>query len=109
MIFPFRSLIFRRLSLPSPSFVPTFFLSVVAVFIVNTTAVLAAQQAAGGNSRPVLQLPTPAQAAEESNLEAATQAAEARVTEAQRELPKLQAEWEPKFLEQMGRHLKFLK
>jgi hypothetical protein len=52
LIFPFRNLISRRLFLPSPSFVPSVLLSVVAVFILNTTAVLAAQQADAGNSQP---------------------------------------------------------
>jgi hypothetical protein len=54
LIFPFRNLIARRLFLPSPSFVPSVLLSVVAVFIVSTTAVLAAQQADAGNSQPVV-------------------------------------------------------
>jgi len=54
LIFPFRNLIARRLFLPSPSFVPSVLLSVVAVFIVSTTAVLAAQQADAGNLQPVV-------------------------------------------------------
>ena len=54
MIYPFRNSISRRLFLPSPSFVPSVLLSVVAVFIVNATAVLAAQQADAGNSQPAV-------------------------------------------------------
>jgi hypothetical protein len=50
LIFPFHKLISRRLFLIGPSVV----LSVVVVFVVNTTAVLAAQQADAGNSQPVV-------------------------------------------------------
>ncbi len=50
MIFPFRNLIFRRLFLFGLFVV----LSVVAMFILNTTPVLAAQQADAVNSQPVV-------------------------------------------------------
>jgi hypothetical protein len=52
--FPFRNSISRRLFLPSPSFVLSVVLSVFAVFIANTAAVLTAQQADAGNSQPAV-------------------------------------------------------
>jgi hypothetical protein len=63
LIFPNRNLIARRL----------FFigLSVVAVFMVNTTAVLAAQQGESGNSQPVVLV---ASAGEDPELNSASQA-----------------------------------
>jgi hypothetical protein len=56
LIFVFRNLISRRLFLLGPFFVPSAVLLVVAVFIVSTTAVLAAQQADAGNSQPVVRV-----------------------------------------------------
>ena len=54
MKFPFRNSISRRLFLPSPSFGPSVVLSVVALFVANTTAALTAQQADAGNSQPAV-------------------------------------------------------
>ena len=48
----------------------------------------------GGNSRPVQMLPTPAQEAQLAKLTASVTAAQQRVAAAQKELPKLEAEWE---------------
>ena len=56
----------------------------------------------GGNSRPLLTLLTPEQEKEQAKLEAALKAAEQRVTAAQKELPKLQKEWEATFSAQLG-------
>jgi mono/diheme cytochrome c family protein len=55
----------------------------------------------GGNSRPILTLPTPEQEAQQAKLEAAVTATEQRVAEAQKQLPKLQKEWETKFSTQL--------
>ena len=58
----------------------------------------------GGNSRPVLTLTTPEQEKEQAKLEAALKAAEQRVAAAQKELPKLQQEWETKFSAQLDQY-----
>lgn len=55
----------------------------------------------GGNSRPVLTLPTPEQDAEIAKLESAVSAAEQREAEARKQLPQLQKDWESKFREQL--------
>jgi hypothetical protein len=54
LLFRFRNLISRRLSLLGPSFVPSVVPSVIAVVVVTSTTVLAAQQADAGNSQPVV-------------------------------------------------------
>jgi len=51
----------------------------------------------GGNSRPVLDLPTPEQEAQTAKLETEVAAAQQRVVEAQKRLPQLQKDWETKF------------
>ncbi len=56
----------------------------------------------GGNSKPVLELPTPAEEKQENELKALVKAAEQKEGLARRELPKLQWEWELKFREQLG-------
>ncbi len=55
----------------------------------------------GGNSRPVLDLPTPDQVAQIGKLEAALKAAEQQVAAVQKQLPQLQKEWETKFSAQL--------
>jgi hypothetical protein len=55
----------------------------------------------GGNSRPVQLLPTPEQEAQIAKLEAAVDAAQKRVAEAQKQLPQLEKEWEAKFRAQL--------
>ena len=55
----------------------------------------------GGNSRPVLAVPTREQTQQRASLEAAVQAAEARVAAAQQDLPGLQAAWEAQFAAQL--------
>ncbi|MEA3208718.1 MAG: hypothetical protein QOE70_1775 [Chthoniobacter sp.] len=55
----------------------------------------------GGNSRPVLSLPTPEQEKELAKLESAAKAAEQRAAEAQKLLPRLQKEWETKLSAQL--------
>jgi mono/diheme cytochrome c family protein len=55
---------------------------------------------AGGNSRPVIFVPTAEQAAKEKSLAAAIQEAEARLAASEKELPALQAKWEPEFAKQ---------
>jgi hypothetical protein len=57
----------------------------------------------GGNSRPVLDLPTPEQEAQIAKLEAAVQSAQQHVAEAQKQLPQLQKEWEKQFSAQLER------
>ena len=59
----------------------------------------------GGNSRPVISLPTPAQEAQVAKLETAMTAAQQHVAAAQKQLPALQKEWEEKFREQMQQQL----
>lgn len=56
----------------------------------------------GGNSRPVLELPTPEQDAQIAKLEEAMKAAQQRVAEAQKQLPQLQKEWEAKYATQLN-------
>jgi hypothetical protein len=55
----------------------------------------------GGNSRPVLDLPTPEQEKQLAKLEAAVQTAQQHVAEAQKQLPQLQKEWEKQFSTQL--------
>ena len=55
----------------------------------------------GGNSRPVLALPSPEQEAQMAKLEKSVKDAEARVAAAAKELPAAQAAWEPKFRAEM--------
>jgi hypothetical protein len=55
----------------------------------------------GGNSRPVLSAPAPEQEKQFAELKAAVKAAEERVAAAGRELPALEAAWEPAFRELM--------
>ncbi len=50
----------------------------------------------GGNSRPILAVPSIEQLAEQQRLEAAVQSAEMRVAAAEKELPRLLDEWEAK-------------
>ncbi len=59
----------------------------------------------GGNSRPVLALPSPEQEAQISKLTAALKDAEAKVAAAGKELAAAQAAWEPKFRAEMARGL----
>ncbi len=59
----------------------------------------------GGNSRPVLALPTPEQEVQISKLTAALKDAEAKVATASKELAAAQAAWEPKFRAEMERGL----
>ena len=56
----------------------------------------------GGNSRPVLVLPTPEEEQRLGVLEAALKAAEVQVAEAVKALPALQAGWEKTFLQQLN-------
>ncbi len=56
----------------------------------------------GGNSRPILDLPSPEQEAQVAKLEAAVAAAQLRVAEAQKRLPQLQKEWETKFTAELN-------
>jgi hypothetical protein len=60
----------------------------------------------GGNSRPVLLLPSAEQELRIAKLEQAVAAAEAGVTIAKKELPAAQASWEPKFRSQMQGNIK---
>ena len=53
----------------------------------------------GGNSRPVLPLPSPGEEKEQAKLEAALAASQQRVAAVAGELPKLQGEWETGFRE----------
>ena len=62
----------------------------------------AAEKRNGGNSRPVLALPTPADEAEAARLEEAVQAADQRVTNAEQELLKQQGDWEAGLLRQLA-------
>jgi hypothetical protein len=55
----------------------------------------------GGNSRPVLALPTPAQEKKLAELKAAVMAAEQRVAAATSQVPAAQAAWEKKMREQL--------
>ncbi|MEQ1853563.1 MAG: PSD1 and planctomycete cytochrome C domain-containing protein, partial [Chthoniobacteraceae bacterium] len=57
----------------------------------------------GGNSRPVLALPTPEQEARIAKLEKSVKDAEAGVAAATKELAAAQAAWEPKFRAEMQR------
>ena len=56
----------------------------------------------GGNSKPVLQLPTPEETARLAKLEADVKIAEARVAEAGKQLPALQAKWESEFARELA-------
>jgi len=62
----------------------------------------AGPQRGGGNSKPVLLMATAEQEKEQDKIEAAVKAAEQRVAEAQKQLPKLQQEWETKFRAELG-------
>ncbi|MSU34270.1 MAG: DUF1553 domain-containing protein [Pedosphaera sp.] len=55
----------------------------------------------GMNTKPVLPLPSPEQEAEMATLDEAIKVATARVTEAAKELPQLQVQWEATFREQL--------
>lgn len=52
---------------------------------------------AGGNSRPVLFVPSPDQVEKQKALAASVKDAETKVAAAEKELPALQAKWEPEF------------
>jgi len=54
----------------------------------------------GGNSRPVLVVPAPDQVEKQKALTAAVQEAEAKIAAAEKQLPALQAKWEPEFAKQ---------
>lgn len=60
----------------------------------------------GGNSKPVLVLPTPEQERQLADLEAAAKAADERLAAARKELPALQAAWEKDFSRQLDEPLK---
>jgi hypothetical protein len=60
----------------------------------------------GGNSRPVLPLPSPAQEAQIAKLDKAVKDAEAQVAAANKELAAAQTVWEPKFRAEMQRGMK---
>jgi mono/diheme cytochrome c family protein len=60
----------------------------------------------GGNSRPVLALPSPEQEAQIAKLDKAVKDAEAQVTAAGKELAAAQLAWEPKFRTEMQRGMK---
>jgi mono/diheme cytochrome c family protein len=51
----------------------------------------------GGNSRPVIDLPTPEQEAQLSKLDEAVKVAQQQVAAAQKQLPQLQKDWEKQF------------
>ncbi|MEP6672937.1 MAG: PSD1 and planctomycete cytochrome C domain-containing protein [Chthoniobacter sp.] len=55
----------------------------------------------GGNSRPVLALPTPEEEAQMAKLDAVVKTAQQHVAEAQKQLPQLEKDWEVKFREQL--------
>ncbi|MGB8168553.1 MAG: DUF1549 domain-containing protein, partial [Chthoniobacteraceae bacterium] len=55
----------------------------------------------GGNSKPVLTLPSPAEEAQIAKLEATVADAQKRVADAQKQLPQLEKEWEVKFRAQL--------
>ncbi len=59
----------------------------------------------GGNSKPVLQLPTPEEEKKLSALETGVKAAEAKLAEANKALPALQAAWEKTFAQQLNTKL----
>ena len=54
------------------------------------------------NSKPLLPVPKPGEENKHAELRAAVKAAEQRIEEAEKELPALQAAWEPQFLAQFG-------
>lgn len=58
----------------------------------------------GGNSRPVLQLPTPEQEVQMTKLEAAVTSAQQHVADAAKQLPQLEKEWEVKFRDELQDH-----
>ncbi len=60
----------------------------------------------GMNTKPVLALPTPEQTAELALLDKAIEAADSRLSEAEKELPPLQIEWEGRFREQLKQGIK---
>ncbi len=60
----------------------------------------------GGNSRPVLSLPTPEQEIQITKLQQAVNAATAKVASAKNELAAAQAAWEPKFRSEMKGNFK---
>ncbi|MEI9892595.1 MAG: DUF1549 domain-containing protein [Chthoniobacter sp.] len=55
----------------------------------------------GGNSRPVLALPSPEQEAQMAKMEATVKAAQQHLAEAQKQLPQLEKDWEVKFRDQL--------
>ena len=55
----------------------------------------------GGNSRPVLALPTPEEDAQIAKLEAVVKTAQQGVAEAQKQLPQLAKDWEEKFRDEL--------
>jgi mono/diheme cytochrome c family protein len=55
----------------------------------------------GGNSRPVLQLPSPEEEAQIARLQALVTTAQQHVAEAQKQLPQLEKDWEVKFRDQL--------
>jgi len=55
----------------------------------------------GGNSRPVLQLPTPDEEAQMVKLDAVVKTAQQHVADAQKQLPQLEKDWEVKFRDQL--------
>lgn len=55
----------------------------------------------GGNSRPVLDLPSPEQESQIAKLEAAIVTAQQHVAEAAKQLPQLEKDWEVKFRDQL--------
>jgi len=59
----------------------------------------------GGNSRPVLDLPTPEEEAQMAKLEAAVQTAQQHVADAQKQLPQLQKEWEKQYAAQLDQQV----
>lgn len=56
----------------------------------------------GGNSRPLLSLPTPEQLKEMAALEAAVKAGEKQVADAEKQAPRLQKDWESKLEVQLA-------
>jgi hypothetical protein len=60
----------------------------------------------GGNSRPVLAIPTPEQEKRLAELNAAVAAAEAKIAEATKQLPALQSAWEKDFNARIAENIK---
>ncbi|MDR3406269.1 MAG: PSD1 and planctomycete cytochrome C domain-containing protein [Chthoniobacter sp.] len=55
----------------------------------------------GGNSRPVLALPSPEEEAQMAKLDATVKTAQQHVAEAQKQLPQLEKDWEEKFRDEL--------